>query len=590
MLEGDDPIAKIQFNQLINGTGARNQAMLQGLGMKLKQNNLDGQGAGDALLEMMARDSEFDVGQLRAKISEDSAKRLYDLNTWGFEKANDIAKEQEKQKRDDLSNFISTGQIEAAKGAFEDLFPGIPFDEHAIKAADPARTANFNARMKVVDQFVAQGNAVSAKEAFLQIAKEMPEMFGFSDPETAIAALSNVDFATDAWQTNLKISNDADVAARTAALQGDDSAVNAALDMKFSRMLPASIEALAKAAAKRPLSEINDILAAAGMAPVSSTDEAATLDKTAFAKAAAAYDLKKDAVKEAPDRLFDIFAKANPAIAIDPEASRYAKAYLGSAAYQLATSEDGTVSLGSFDGKGQIPPWDPKSEQAPLFMDWPHATFNPDGTKNEVIYEGLKPYDKDYKPGDLTTAKGKEDARLDKAYKDYAFSTPAGDRLDMEKWYYATAGGTKPVNVATLPASLTPDKKPEDFKPSDTTDQATGVRTVTSLDPVTGETKTETIQPLNLAAEVDNIGGSGKSFQAWLVKNPTGLVAIPGGVGKVTGIEDTHTSKWGHAIAVEVNGKKYWYNVQRGVFTDPKQTVLYPSSVSPIDPITGKAK
>lgn len=462
MLDGEDPIAQIQFNQILTGNGPRNQAVLQGMRMKLQQNNLDGQGAGDALLAMMARDAEFEDGQLRSKVSSESAKRLYDMNVHGFDKAIEISAAKEKQVRDDLANALSNGQLGAAKELFGQVYPGIPFDEAAAKAASPQATANFNSRMKLVDQFVTQGNAEQAKAVFDKLAEDMPEMFGFpNDPAGAKAAMAGVDFKTEAWQNNLKSQNEASAAARTAALQGDQATVSSSIDQLFAKMTPAAVEGIATSAVKgRSLEDINKILTASGMAPVASTDEAMLVDKTKFAKAVKTYDLMKDASKDVVDGMLDVFAKADPAIAIDPAARQAAKTWLSMHAYALATSADGTST--SFDPNklaegDDPPPWDPKSRMAYMYMDWPLATFNPDGTMAERSYAGLTPYNSEYKAGDLTTEKGKEDARLDKAYEQYQFSTPKGEMLPMEQWYYATAAGTKPVNTANLTGSMKPD-------------------------------------------------------------------------------------------------------------------------------------
>lgn len=466
MLEGDDPIAKIQYNQILTGTGPRNQAMLQNLGMKLKQANLDGQGAGSAMLAMLARDNEYNVDQLMANVSADSAKRLYDANVHGFDKAIEINQANETQRRADLAAALQNGQLGAAKDLFEQVYPGIPFDEAAAKAASPQATANFNSRMKLVDQFVSQGDATQAKAVFDKLAEDMPEMFGFpNDPAAAKAAMAGVDFTTEAWQNNLKAQNDASAAARTAALQGDQSALSSSIDQLFAKMTPAAVEGLATSAAKsRSLDEINKILAASGMAPVATTDEAQLLDKTKFAKAVKTYDLMQDSKKNVVDGLLDTFASADPAIAIDPAARTAAKAWLAMHAYGIATDPNGGVTNFTLDDKA-TPPWDPSSPQAYLFMDWPVASFNPDGTVAERSYNGMTPYSTEYKPGDTTTAKGREDARLDKAYEQYVFSTDPAERLDMNKWYFASQGGTKPADQKLLSGALkTPD--PKDVKPT----------------------------------------------------------------------------------------------------------------------------
>jgi hypothetical protein len=173
------------------------------------------------------------------------------------------------------------------------------------------------------------------------------------------------------------------------------------------------------------------------------------------------YDLMQDSKKNVVDGLLDTFASADPAIATDPAARQAAKAWLSMHAYGIATDPNsGAVTNFTLDDKS-TPPWEKSSPQAYLFMDWPVATFNPDGTVAERAYNGLTPYSSDYKPGDLTTEKGKEDARLDKAYEQYVFSTAADKRLPMEQWYFATSAGTKAANPDILTGGLKPPETPK---------------------------------------------------------------------------------------------------------------------------------
>jgi hypothetical protein len=196
------------------------------------------------------------------------------MNVHGFDKAIEIQAEQARQLRTDLSAAIANGQMDTASGLWGQVYPGVPFDMGAAKAASPTATANFNSRMKLVDQFVSQGDATNAKTMMDKLAEDMPEMFGFpNDPAAAKQAVSGIDFTTEAWQNNLKATSDATAAARTAALQGDPSALSSAVDQLFAKMTPSAVESIANSAAKsRSLDEINKILTASGMAPVESTD------------------------------------------------------------------------------------------------------------------------------------------------------------------------------------------------------------------------------------------------------------------------------------------------------------------------------
>lgn len=566
MLEGDDPIAKIQYNQILTGSGPRNQALLQGMGMKLKQANLDGQGAGDALLAMTARDQGFETSQLMANVSADSAKRLYDMNLHGFDKAIEIQQEQDRQLRTDLSAAIANGQFDTASQLWSQVYPGVPFDQGAAKAASPTATANFNSRMKLVDQYVSQGDATNAKAVMDKLAEDMPEMFGFpNDPAAAKASVAGVDFTTEAWQNNQKAINDASAAARTAALQGDTTTLSSSVDQLFAKMTPAAVESIATSAVKsRSLDEINQILAASNMSPVASTDEAALLDKTKFAKAVKAFDLTKDAKKGVVDGLLDTFAKSDPAIATDPAARTAAKAWLDAHAYALANSADGTSATldPSKLNAGDVPPWDVSSPQAYLYYSWPVASFNADGSLSGTpTIEDPIPYNNEYKPGDLTTAKGKEDARLDSAYQQYKMNTPASDLMDIKTWYFATAGGQKPPDVTKLPTSLSSAYQAK-------LDAAKAVKDQNNVGNIGN---TPTAPNIYQESSTGVFSGGLGSINSWLASHPDGKISVsPDGktTAKVTGnMWDTGTKEVGRVVELQADdGTKVYYDPEHAYY------------------------
>ncbi len=154
------------------------------------------------------------------------------------------------------------------------------------------------------------------------------------------------------------------------------------------------------------------------------------------------------------------------------------------------------------------------------------------------MYQGGNPYSDEKKRGDLTTSGGRFTAAVDKNYEQYVMDTRSdpSSRLGRTEWYYATKGGQS-VQPAT--------------------------KSTTTPTPTTTPTSTAPA----LAKEVSSIGGTGGSFQAWLADHPGGDVTLPDGTaGNVTGIVDTKSSKFGHAIAINVGGKSVLYNVERGYF------------------------
>jgi hypothetical protein len=567
-LDGNDPVFKVAYNNLITGVGPRNQAALSNMAMKLKQSNMDGQGAGDALLAMMARDNEYTTDQLVGQLSLDSAKRIQDMNKWGVDTANKMAQDAATQKRNDLQSMIKLGNVDGASKLFADIFPGVPFNAASIKAADPARVGAYNSNMKVIDDLVHNGKGDEANALMQKTAEMFPEMFSATgDPAEALALVKNIDYSQEAWQAKIANNSSTQAAIRTAALQGPagEATLNSSIDQYFASIGTQAVENIAKSSVKSmSLDDINAALEAAGMAPVATTDEASMLPKQDLARAITKYNAQQDAVKEAPDQLLSIFAKEMPSLMTDPEEARLAKAYLSNAAYSLATSTDGNVSIDSFDSHGAIPPWDPASVSAPSFLDWPKATFKEDGTF-DLHYEGLRPYDKNHKGGDTSTPDGQDDVRLDKAYQNYLYSkdTPQPP-LDMKKWYFASKGGTATPDTKSLGGVLggNGEVKPEDFKPTDETDPVTGVRTVTTLDPLTKKPVTTKTPPVNLYQTSGDIQAQG--VQAWLASNPSGMVAIsPDGkqAAQITGkTRDTGIPMAGRVLEVKKDGYVVYFD------------------------------
>jgi hypothetical protein len=535
ILKGDDPIAAQELNSLVMTQGPRNQAMMQSLALRLRQAGLDGQGAGNALMSILAAGNEYNNGLLVAKIGERAAQRLQDMTQWGLDKSMQIWEKQEQQKRDDLKFLLGNGQFDAARGIWDDLYPGVPMDAAAIQSASPVRKEAFTARMKGVDQLIAQGNAEGAKAAMLALAQEMPEMFGYKDAASAVAAMQGLDFTTEAFLAKGDNIRAVQTTARTAALAGDITELGNAVAQELSLKGAAAVEAIANSALSRmTLPEINAALEAAGLTPVASLDEARMLDKTTFAKAVEMARYAKDSRENAVDVLLKDFTRLQPAIALDPAASRAAKAWIAANVYQLASNPDGTVSIGS---GAEIQPWADSAPTAHFFMDWPMATFGPDGAVQETLYQGLVPYDDQHKPGDTTSPKGQEDARLDKAWWAYVMNTPADKRLSMEEWYYASAAGNRPVDETKIPAGIRQVKPP-----------------APNLDPPKPTEDTPATQ--TLISQLGGIGGDAASLAQWADARKSSQVSLGDGLtGEVTFAGNG-------SVVVQVGDKKLIYVIK----------------------------
>jgi hypothetical protein len=594
ILKGDDPVAAQELNSLVMTQGPRNQAMMQSLAMRLRQSGLDGQGAGNALMATLSAGNEYNNGVLMSQIGERSAQRLMDMTKWGADKAFQLWEKRETQKREDLKTMLNLGQFDGARGLWDDIFPGIPLDTSALQAASPVRKESITARMKGEHQLIAQGNAEGAKAAMLQLAQEMPEMFGYADAASAVAAMQGLDFSTEGFLAKGDNLRAVQTRARESALSGDVASLGAAVDQELALKGAAATEAIAKAAlAGGNLEEINAALEAAGLAPVASMDEALLLPKATLAKAVEMARYAKDSRENAVDVLYKDFTRLQPAIAMDPNASRAAKAWIAANVYQLASNPDGTVNIGS---AASIQPWAESAPTAHYFLDWPTAAFGEDGAVTDIAYNGMNPYDDQNPAGDLTTPKGVEDARLDREWWKYVMNTAADKRLTMQEWYYATAGGSKPADETKIPAGVRPVKPKSEDPP--------GLEGAKLLEAAQKKIRSgaaleaNEIEAIRTGAEYQTTlanlpKGSAGNFNAWTQAHPDRVAVIDGKVFKVSetgSFENGEESGWGnnlHDDYVKIEdletGTVYYYSDEGTWFSEKPTGRGSPTMNSPWD-------
>ncbi len=70
-------------------------------------------GVGNALLNMLARQQGFEMGDLVTNLSRDAANAVKDLNRFGFEQSAQIEQFRSSEKRALRSELLDSGDIEA---------------------------------------------------------------------------------------------------------------------------------------------------------------------------------------------------------------------------------------------------------------------------------------------------------------------------------------------------------------------------------------------------------------------------------------------------------------------------------------------
>ena len=247
-----DPVYERQLNQFLASIGPQNLQTLNAINFQIKQNGMEGQPAGNALLFAMSRNQGKQMSQVIAGLNTESAQRIIDANKYGLEIGLRVRQQINNERQVDFQNngllFSTAAELgdfttmedvwsrmsgglpldtEAFQRDFEidsilaeanlahqlgvykptkDLilraFPQVEFDESAWLAADPARQTAFDNRMILAEQIL---DPEERKAEILRIAQEFPEMFGYDNPEDAVRAVGLIDFTNITAVTNKKI-------------------------------------------------------------------------------------------------------------------------------------------------------------------------------------------------------------------------------------------------------------------------------------------------------------------------------------------------------------------------------------------------
>ena len=228
-----DPIKTAQVNEMIANFGPQNQSAMDSMVPNLKQQGLDGSGAGNAMMLLMARGNRAQMSEMVGRLNTESAQRITDMNKWGAEFGlrmrsqinNEIQTEFQNQAglfslaveagdevamkeaafnmgipNIDTAKFKTLSDFETAQVIFSfahDL--GIPsisgglikdatgLDIDTSGLTNPADQAAFEQRAAFIESKIS--NPEAKKAAYLELAAQYPGAFGgFEDTEEGRAA------------------------------------------------------------------------------------------------------------------------------------------------------------------------------------------------------------------------------------------------------------------------------------------------------------------------------------------------------------------------------------------------------------------
>tara|TARA_Y100000310_G_scaffold342490_1_gene445975 strand:- start:409 stop:3102 length:2694 start_codon:yes stop_codon:yes gene_type:complete len=491
-----DPVKTAQLNEMIAKFGPENQAAMDSMLVNLKQQGLDGQGAGNAMMLLMARGNRAQMSDMVGRLNTESAQRITDMNKWGaefglwmrsqingeiqtefqnqaglfslaVEAGDEVAMKEaafnmgipnlDTTKFQTLSDFETAQVISSfahdlgipsiSGGLIKDA-TGLDIDTSGL--TNPADKAAFEQRASFIESNIS--NPEAKKAAYAELAAQYPGAFGYGDDsEGAQAFVNGLDFSqSGAAATTQK---EADAFWRTESIKDTpnmESVINAGdrfwesyddgyIDNAFGNEIN-KISSLEDGAVVT--AEILDAMSGFGVNSINDIDTRE--EKEAFMSLSKFKTIQGD-VTGTTDQIFDNLMIET---AKDPELNKFfTDEKLAGVTRRWILDNIVIGNNFEIDEKtGQaiittdaLPPWDERSEQF-TFSTWPRATWDAEGNKTE-IYSGQEFRD------DLDVGSVHNDPAAiaeDKALTD-AYLNDKKDHPDMGwlEWYDETQGNTK---------------------------------------------------------------------------------------------------------------------------------------------------
>ncbi len=508
-----DPIKTAQVNEMIAKFGPENQAAMDSMVLNLKQQGLDGSGAGNAMMLLMARGNRAQMSEMVGRLNTESAQRITDMNKWGaefglrmrsqingeiqtefqnqaglfslaVEAGDEVAMKEaafnmgipnlDTTKFQTLSDFETAQVISSfahdlgipsiSGGLIKDA-TGLDIDTSGL--TNPADKAAFEQRASFIESNIS--NPEAKKAAYAELAAQYPGAFGYGDDsEGAQAFVNGLDFSqSGAAATTQK---EADAFWRTESIKDTpnmESVINAGdrfwesyddgyIDNAFGNEIN-KISSLEDGAVVT--AEILDAMSGFGVNSINDIDTRE--EKEAFMSLSKFNTLQGD-VGGTSQQIFDDLMLET--------AGTDAERYFTDPKLEGVTKQwilDNVVIGNNFEideKTGQaiitgdaLPPWDERSEQF-TFMTWPRATWDAEGNKTE-IYSGQEFRD-DLDVGSVHNdpAAIAEDKALTDAYLKY--EKESDDPLPWLDWYDESQGNTKEVFGPTGSSDIILDPNP----------------------------------------------------------------------------------------------------------------------------------
>lgn len=440
LLATDDPISKARFNQALSSIGLFNQAQSQLLQQQINNDpSLAGQPTGTALLSMLARQQGADVSSLITSLSIESANRVRDLNTWGFDRLTKITKDRETDKDNIRAELLNAGDFEGYAAQFK-ADTGIDIDVTNMRELSPATQNAILTQETLLNAALVSGDLEQAKQHFDTIIAMAPNAFkgatfesmGFEDQSYLLGSEQDESIARQVRLNLNQVPPDVEN-----AVQG--------IELQFN--LEERTQGGKDLFQDKTIDEINEALTAAGLDTITDKTELIGREDELFT-AFKINDILKASSKTVVDDTFDFL--------VDNLQKQFEGVLLDDVDLQLIRGmADDLVTGGFFDVDADgnvtvdpnelVKPWEDGSATENEFKSWP--VMDAEGN----IISGSEFYTKSNPPPAPDSAMGKVEADLDKKWTNYKLNTPKDDWVSMTDWYRATKGGTTGFDETIIP-------------------------------------------------------------------------------------------------------------------------------------------
>ncbi len=178
-----DDVFRVTANRAIDRLGMMNQAERDAMQMRINQDpSLRGQGAGYAMLQVMARNQNFTVGELMGQLAEDSRQRIIDMQKWGFDAGLRVNEVRRARAKENFSTLLATGNWDGAAAALQGIIDrdlpgsGIKVNPGTFSSRDALTRSDFDSNLDTIRTLALTDKPAATAQVAALMAKS-PERF-----------------------------------------------------------------------------------------------------------------------------------------------------------------------------------------------------------------------------------------------------------------------------------------------------------------------------------------------------------------------------------------------------------------------------